>query len=521
MTDTERRHPAGRRDGILPSQSRGDGDAAEERVSVPPFTFWVRRIGRGAPIVLVHGLSGSARWWRRNVEALAEKHEVIAVDLVGFGRNRSFLRPGPLPLTFDDAAALLTRWIERDFHEPVHVIGHSMGGQIAMEAAAYRPDLFRSLTLVNSTGMPFVLDPRPHVRSALNRPPRGWLSFSRVVAFDFLRAGPTAVALATARIVTGNARDAMTHVQVPTMLVWGDRDPLVPAEFAEEMSRAIEKSRLVVLPGAGHVSMWEEPERFNSAVLGFLDDVERERTRAPSLVNSAFNWGIAGEEEGIVYRASGAAPQMVLIHGLGVSSAYFRPLARALHASGVVAAAPDLPGFGFSLALPVNASKHHDAAIRWAERIGIRKAVWVGHSTGCQVVERVAAARPDLIERCVFVSPVWSRQSHLFARMLTKLPADALLETMPLILIAVESYWNAGLLRLLALAREFVPDARRQRTLPAHSTIIAGEHDPFAEWELLDALGAERVVRIPRGPHGVHYSFPDEVAREILRATSS
>jgi pimeloyl-ACP methyl ester carboxylesterase len=475
--------------------------------------------------VLVHGLSGSASWWRRNIEALAERHAVTAIDLVGFGRNRSFLRPGPLPLTFDDAASLLVRWIERDFDEAVHLVGHSMGGQIAMQAAAFRPDLFRSLVLVNSTGVPFVLDPRPHVRSALRRPPAGLLGFSRVVAFDFLRAGPTAVALATARILTDSAQETMTRVSVPTLLVWGDRDPLVPAAFGETMKSAIERSQLVVLPNAGHVAMWESPERFNAEVLSFLETVESEpprqlsdvqRASSPSTAAAGFNWGIAGSERGLIYRSSGPEPSVVLLHGLGVSSAYFRPLAHALHERGIIAAAPDLPGFGFSLELAVDAHGHHAAAIEWAQRMGITDAVWVGHSTGCQVLERVAATSPKLVRSSVFISPIWSGHRHLFARVLARLPADALLESWALVAIAVESYWNAGLIRLLRLAAEFVPDAQRPRSLPPHSVVLAGENDPFTEWELFPRYGAERVVRIPDGAHGVHFDHSDTVADVIV-----
>ena len=95
----------------------------------------------------------------------------MAVDLVGFGRNRFFTRRSSLPLRFADTAALLSRWIESSFKEPVHVVGNSMGGQTAIHLAARRPDLVRSLTLVNSTGIPFELTPGPHVGNLLI--PRG------------------------------------------------------------------------------------------------------------------------------------------------------------------------------------------------------------------------------------------------------------------------------------------------------------------------------------------------------------
>src|SRR6185295_11145935 len=95
------------------------------RVDLPPYAFWESRAGRGTPIVLLHGLSGSSDWWRRNFDALSERH-TAAADLVGFGRNRFFLRPSRLPLTFNEIAALLARWLETSFDGPVHLVGNSM-----------------------------------------------------------------------------------------------------------------------------------------------------------------------------------------------------------------------------------------------------------------------------------------------------------------------------------------------------------------------------------------------------------
>ena len=121
----------------------------ERTVELPPYRFWERRDGEGTPVVLIHGMGGSADWWRRNFELLARQHVVSAVDLVGFGRNRLFWRRSSLPLSFTEIAALLVRWIASSFDAPVHLVGNSMGGHIAMHVAASRPDLVRSLTLVD------------------------------------------------------------------------------------------------------------------------------------------------------------------------------------------------------------------------------------------------------------------------------------------------------------------------------------------------------------------------------------
>src|SRR5215210_7504926 len=125
----------------------------EQEVELPPYRFFERRAGSGTPVVLIHGLGGSSDWWLRNFDAIAREHLVSAVDLVGFGRTRFFLKKSSLPPSFLETAAMLARWIESSFTEPVHLVGNSMGGHIAIHVAALRPDLVRSLTLINSTGI--------------------------------------------------------------------------------------------------------------------------------------------------------------------------------------------------------------------------------------------------------------------------------------------------------------------------------------------------------------------------------
>src|SRR2546428_11648921 len=110
-------------------------------ILLPPYRFFETRAGAGTPVVLIHGLGGSADWWRRNIDALAAEHLVVAVDLVGFGRNRFFVRRSSLPLGFRHVAALLGRWIESTVPEPVHLARQSMGGQTAIHLAAAPPDL--------------------------------------------------------------------------------------------------------------------------------------------------------------------------------------------------------------------------------------------------------------------------------------------------------------------------------------------------------------------------------------------
>src|SRR5688572_2679036 len=147
-----------------------------------------------------------------------------------------------------------------------------MGGLLAIRLAAERPDLVRSLVLVNAVGMPFALRPGPHLRALPKRP---WgLNLARVLIPDAWRAGPTSLAVASARVLRGDSREWMEHIRVPTLLVWGEADPLVPVPYAEEMKKLIPGSQLVVLSNAAHVAMWDQPAEFNRIVLEFLREVE-------------------------------------------------------------------------------------------------------------------------------------------------------------------------------------------------------------------------------------------------------
>ncbi len=485
-------------------------DSNERRIDLPPWTLWVSDSGAGTPVVLIHGLSGSGSWWRRNIPALAEKHHVYALDLAGFGKNRSF-RSSTLPPSFEDLVALVVRWIEGTFDETVHLVGHSMGGHLAIHVAATRPDLIRSLTLVGSTGIPFDLKPLAHLRHATH-PPKQAISFSPLLARDFFRAGPSSVAVATARILTDDARDAMHHLRLPTLLVWGDRDPFVPESYGVRMQQEIRGASLVVVPGAGHVAMWDNAEAFNHELLEFLRRVDDCVEPTDSLVSPGrFSWGIAGSHNGISFRRSGRRPSVVLVHGLGVSSSYFRPLAAAFHSSGIDVIAPDLPGFGASVDAPATGPQTHAASLlKWASAIGLERAVWVGHSTGSHVVNQVQIQNPDAVLSAIYLSPVWTERKRPLPALAVALLMDIPREPPGLVPHVVRDYWRTGAWRWF---RTFLCDLRESSSLPGigpDDLIIAGAADPLIDWDHLERIAPGKVRRIP-GAHAINYSNPHAI----------
>lgn len=472
------------------------------KLSFPPWTLTETRKGAGSPVALIHGLSGSTRWWDRNIDALAERHLVAAVDLVGFGKNRRFLGPPEVLPSFAEVTALLARWLET-FGEPVHVIGHSMGGQLAIRLTAERPDLVRSLILVNAAGIPFKLHPLAHLKP-LPRPPFGGPRIAKVLIPDFLRAGPTSVAVASARVLLGDMRDAMHAIEVPTLLIWGENDPLVPLRYGEAMSREIANARLIVLPRAAHVAMWDAPEEFNRAAVGFLEEVEREERREPR--GGIFSWGIGGFTDGIAHRQAGRRRDVVLIHGLGMSSAYFGPLAEALFDRGFSPIAPDLPGFGESRNAPgMSPIEHARILATWADAMGIRNAVWLGHSLGCNAVAHLARARPDLVRLGVHVGPLWSNHPHARLRLFAMLALDALREPLALYRYVLRAYWRTGLWRWCRTWQKSAADVACGPDVPSPSLFVSGQRDPITD------RGCTQAIEVP-GAHACLFSDPAGVA---------
>ncbi len=469
------------------------------RIDLPPYTFWESRAGSGAPVVLLHGLGGSSEWWRHNVDVLAERYLVSAIDLVGFGRNRFFLQKSRLPLRFDDIAALLARWIESSFVEPVHLVGNSMGGQIAIHLAASRPELVRSLILVDSTGIPFEIAPGAHIENLAL--PHGWRSFFLVLARDLFRAGPTALALAFARLLRDDVRPLMRTLTMPVLLIWGESDPLVPLTYARQMAEEMPNAMLRVIPRSGHVPMWENPRAFNEALLWFLDGLEV----TDGKVAPAFSWGLSGWTNGIAHRAAGRRRDVVLIHGLGMSSAYFVNFARALYARGANPIAPDLPGFGQSIdGPPAGPEEHAQILAAWADALSIRNATWIGHSFGCNAAVHLARLRPDIVNRVLCLGPVWSPRSP--SRLLIALLRDVFRERLALAAFVIRAYWRCGLGRWVATFLRYRADLRE---VPADPVVmIAGERDPLVDRNAIANL--QPVL----GAHACHFSNPEETAKK-------
>ena len=238
--------------------------------------------GSGPVVVLLHPATGTAETWSPQREPLAAAGlRVIAYTRRGH-LGSTLVDPDHPVAAAEDLKALISA-LELG---PVHLVGAALGGFYAVDFALAFPDLLRSLSVAGS--MLGISD--ESWRAALDRVK---LPHSEELPPEFLEIGPSYRAenpdgVETWRRIAGSARPAGLRLQpflskvtfaaleglhVPTLLVGGGADLLVPAPFMELAASRLPRARYVNVPDAGHAIAWERPEQFNAALLDFLRTV--------------------------------------------------------------------------------------------------------------------------------------------------------------------------------------------------------------------------------------------------------
>lgn len=232
----------------------------QSRLEIDGVRIRYRLLGDGPPAVLVHGLSGSWRWWSPVAESLAERRSVYVLDLPRLGRR----------LPASELVVWLGRWLGAVGLEQVDLVGHSLGGLVAAELAARRPACLRRLALVAPAGIPCgrgLLGQSLRLVETLYELRKQFPT----IAVDALRTGPLGLLRGATFVSDRDLRAELASVRVRSLLVWGERDRLLPTRFADEWQRLLPGSRVVVLP-CGHVPMWEVPEQLTKCLLGFFEE---------------------------------------------------------------------------------------------------------------------------------------------------------------------------------------------------------------------------------------------------------
>ncbi len=230
-------------------------------------------IGAGSPLVLIHGFGVSGHVWQRVLPYLTKKHRVYIVDLPGYGR--STYKETRAPWRLRDMAPLLAAWLEQLRLTSVHLIGHSMGGAIAIHLAAHAPELVKSLTLIDAAGIPF----RSNFSALAARSARSFVQlrnggYPLPLVRDVLRPRVRLFWQGATQMVDCDFRAEMASLTMPTLIIWGELDILVPIALGYELREALPHAVFVPISNSGHRPMLAQPALMSGVVLAFLDEQE-------------------------------------------------------------------------------------------------------------------------------------------------------------------------------------------------------------------------------------------------------
>ena len=221
----------------------------------------------GSPaVVLVHGLVVSSRYMVPTAERLAPHHKVYAPDLPGFGRSEK-------PSSVLDVSGLshsLAAWMEAVGLGSAVLVGNSVGCQVIADLALRHPERVERAVLQGPT-----MDPeartafRQAARLALDGT-REPLSLLPIMLLDYLSAGLRRSFATFQYALEDPIEEKLPRVRVPTLVVRGERDPIVPQRWAEGVARLLPEGRLVVVPGAAHTMNYGAPSELARVVRAFV-----------------------------------------------------------------------------------------------------------------------------------------------------------------------------------------------------------------------------------------------------------
>lgn len=249
-------------------------------------------VGQGLPVVFLHGFPLSRGVWQKQIEALRSSYRVIAPDLRGLGDSET--QPGPT--TMEQCAADLRALLQQLATGPVVLIGHSMGGYVALAFVRQFSEMLRGLVLVSTKagqdtakaaagrramaekvkarGVQVMVEAMaPKILAAGNQDPR-----LATQVLEFMAASKPAGVIGSllGMAERPDATVLLAQIAVPTLVITGADDTLIPPSESEALVRAIRGAQLKVISHAGHLVAFEQPDEFNHVLKEWLYD---ERTR--------------------------------------------------------------------------------------------------------------------------------------------------------------------------------------------------------------------------------------------------
>ncbi|MBO0684300.1 MAG: alpha/beta fold hydrolase [Candidatus Dormibacteraeota bacterium] len=241
--------------------------------------------GAGDPVVLLHGLSSSARSFRRQLQGLSREFRVVALDQRGYGRSDDDPGTPNLESWTDDAAAVIEA-----AGAPAHLVGSSFGALVGVAVARRWPALLRSLTLIAPTlgrggatggeqnawrtGRLHALDEDASVRAAKMATAGSSPEVLAAIAESVRLVRPRTYRAVVDAITETDAAPWLSGLRLPVLVMAGTEDRVTGPPVARQAAAEVSGARLALIPGAGHAAYLERPWIVNSALSAFLLEVD-------------------------------------------------------------------------------------------------------------------------------------------------------------------------------------------------------------------------------------------------------
>jgi 2-hydroxy-6-oxonona-2,4-dienedioate hydrolase len=230
---------------------------------------------RTPDIVLIHGLVISSRYMIPTAKRLAPYCRVFAPDLPGFGKSGKPSRVLNVP----ELADALISWMDAIRLEQAVLLGNSLGCQILVDVAVRYPARVVRAVLTAPTVDPNARTAKEQIKRWLMDWPREKSSLILPQLMDYYSAGIRRTLHTLRYALEDRIEEKLPNVQVPTLVVCGSRDPLVPRLWAEEVTRLLQIGRLVIIPEAAHALNYSAAEKLINVVLPFLYEDDKKAVK--------------------------------------------------------------------------------------------------------------------------------------------------------------------------------------------------------------------------------------------------
>ncbi|OIK14989.1 alpha/beta hydrolase [Bacillus sp. MUM 116] len=251
--------------------------------------------GNGKPLIILHGMGNNSQSWKKQLKGLSEQFTVIAWDAPGYGKSSD---PKEELREFKEFANVLKGFIDKLGFESVILLGHSMGSAIAIDFCSRFPDLVEALIISDATRGSAALSKEENESKLKNRvnnietltpeeiaklrvksllSPEPNTEVLKEVERIYSQIRPMGFRSVAYSLYHLNNMDLLSTIQVPTLVICGEFDKVTPVEESQIFHENIQGSKLVIIPGTGHLCYQEAPDTFNAIILDFANVLKNQK----------------------------------------------------------------------------------------------------------------------------------------------------------------------------------------------------------------------------------------------------